>query len=222
MKRFLNQPQVTKTHYFFETYSSERRFISYYHQVKNVLNIVSKNNSRKILIVGKGDGVVQSILNTYSALLDLDLTIHTFDFAPDLNPDYLGDLLEIDQIISDNYDIILCCQVLEHIPQNEATQVVIKMGKIARHLVISLPYKALTLRGSLKGPILPEFVFCIKIPVVKSFGEMVDERHYWELGATISVRKYKRQLRELGLSILDAYILKKHGNIYFLILESEK
>lgn len=152
--------------------------------------------------------------------MGIDLVIHTFDIAQDLKPDYLGDLLELNEIIMDEYDLILCCQVLEHIPQDDALRVISMMKNTSRFLVLSLPYKALTLRGTLKAPVFPEFEFCIKIPIMRSFGDMVDERHYWELGASISVSKFRQQIKKLGYRILDSYILKKHGNIFFLILEA--
>ncbi len=220
MGRIENQLQVSKDHYFFETYSSERRYISYYHQVKQVLNLVAQHNLKKILITGKGDGVVPKILEAYSELLNLGLTIHTFDFAEYLRPSHLGELIDIDQIVAEKYDIIVSCQILEHIPLKEADQVLTKMKKVSRFVIMSVPYKAITVRGSFKMPVLPELVFCIKVPLIRSSGEMVDERHYWELGATISVKKYKERLKSFGYSILDSYMMKKHGNIYFFIIQS--
>lgn len=220
MERAINKPQVSSLHYHFGNYSSERRFISYYHQVDNVLHFVEYSQVKRILIIGKGDGVIPKILEAYSILMNLDLTIHTFDFAEDLNPDYLGDLLELNKIVTEKYDLILCCQVLEHIPQNEALSVVSMMRNISRYVVLSLPYKGLTFGGTFKMPIFHEWEFCIKIPIFKSFGNMVDERHYWELGASISVSKYKKQITELGYKLLNSYTLKKHGFMYFLILES--
>lgn len=220
LSRELNSLQVDKSHYLFETYSSERRFTSYYHQVKHVLDIVAAYGGTRILVAGKGDGVVPKILEAYDELLELGLTIHTYDFAEDLRPTYLGDLMEIEKTITGKYDIIVCCQVLEHLPYEQAIAVLNSMSRIADHVVLSLPYKTLTFRGTLKIPVLPELEFCIKIPIIRNTKGMVDERHYWELGASISVAKFKKELKKLNYEVRQAYTIKKHGNIFFLILKS--
>lgn len=221
-KRELNSLQVDKSHYLFQTYSSERRFTSYYHQVKHVLGIITEHGGTKILVAGKGDGVVPKILEAYSDLLELGLIIHTYDFAEDLRPTYLGDLVEIEKIVTQKYDIIVCCQVLEHLPYEQAVAVLRSMSKLAKHVVLSLPYKTLTFRGTLKIPVFPELEFCIKIPIIKNTKGMVDERHYWELGASISVANFKKELKALNYEVRQAYTIKKHGNIFFLILNSNK
>ena len=217
-KQRVSVPQVDKSHYTFNFYSSERRFVSYYHQVNHILHFVEAG-ARKILIVGKGDGVVAKILEAYDALEKYGLTIHSFDIAEDLFPDYLGDLVEIDTIVKEPYDVIVCCQALEHIPLHEALDALTKMRTIAQNFVISVPYKAITVRGCIKFPLIQELEFVIKIPIIKASGEMVDDRHYWELGASISVREFKQQLETIGFDILKAYTLKKHGFIYFLVLQ---
>lgn len=221
LARKKNTTQVDKSHYVFQAYSSERRYVSYYHQVGNVFEFISKNAAKKILIAGKGDGVVPKILEAYDELLGLDLTIHTYDFAADLKPHYLGDLANIGKTVTEKYDVVVCCQVLEHLPMIEAMDVVAQMRKLSRYVILSLPYKAITVRGSFKMPVLPELDFCLKVPVFKQSGSMVDDRHYWELGCSISVRNFKKEMTNLGYKVLKSYILKKHGNIYFVVLESE-
>ncbi|MBM3138611.1 MAG: class I SAM-dependent methyltransferase [Chloroflexi bacterium] len=216
------EPQVTKAHYSFQEYSSERKYINYYHQVKNASDLILHSQSKRILVAGKGDGVVPKILEAHNNIHSLGLTIHTFDFAQDLSPDYLGDLTEIDKVVSNDYDLVLCCQVLEHLPFEGALMAVAAMSRITRYLIISLPYKALTFRGSLKVPVLPEFEFCLRIPLVKRGEGMIDERHYWELGATLSVAKYRLHLRDSGFEIINSYIIKKYGANYFFILRSKK
>ncbi len=218
MIRKTGETQVDNTHYKFQTYSSERRFISYYHQVKNVFRFIELDGARRILVIGKGDGVVPKILEAYSELFGLDLVIDTFDFAADLNPTYVGDIVEINTIVQEKYDVVVCCQMLEHIPFAQALDAMKHIRNITKFAVISLPYKAFTIRGSLKVPVLPEFDFCIKIPIIRKKG-MVDERHYWELGCSISVSDYKQKLEEVGYTVVDSYILKKHGNHYFLVLK---
>jgi hypothetical protein len=184
---------------------------------------IDHKNARKILIIGKGDGVVQKILEAYSELGNLNLIIKTFDFAEDLHPDILGDLVQINNLIKEKFDVILCCQVLEHLPINEAFLVLDQMQQISKYVIMSVPYKTITIRGTIKVPLLKEFEFCIKVPIwhQKKIG-MVDTRHYWELGFSKSVSDFKKELNKIGFNIISSYTLKKDGFKYFLILESGK
>ena len=218
--REINQPQVNKNHYSFENYSSERRFISYYHQVNNVMKFVENNHASNILIAGKGDGIVQRILETYSNLFKLNLSVKTFDIAEDLDPDILGDLIELRNYVREQYDVILCCQTLEHVMLDEAFQILEQMRFTSRFVIISVPYKAFTIRGCLKVPFIDEFEFLIKIPLWKNKKGMVDSRHYWEIGYSISKRKFKKEIRKIGYGIISDYVIKKDGFKQFFVLES--
>jgi hypothetical protein len=215
-----NAPQVNKQHYSFGDYSSERRYLSYFHQIKIIMQLVEQKNASKILIAGKGDGVVQKILEAYNELYDLNLVIRTFDFAEDLHPDILGDLLDIGKLVSEQYDIILCCQVLEHLPFDESVQVLSQMHGISKYVIMSVPYKAITRRGTLKVPLINEFEFCLKVPIWHNKKGMVNSYHYWELGYSISVKNFKNILQKIGYHIMSAYLLKKDGYKYFILLES--
>jgi hypothetical protein len=218
--RETNTPQVDKQHYIFSFYSSERRYLSYYHQIKNIMHFVEQKKATKILIAGKGDGVVQKILEAYNELYDLHLVVKTFDFAEDLHPDILGDLLDIGKLVSEQYDIIVCCQVLEHLPFDESVQVLAQMREISKYVIMSVPYNTITLRGTLKVPLLKEFEFCMKIPIWRDKKGMVDSRHYWELGYSISLKNYKKILQKIGYHPISSYVLKKDGYKYFILLES--
>lgn len=167
MKRKL---QVDKQHYQFQTYSSERRFVSYYHQVKNVFRFIEEEGARTILVIGKGDGVVPKMLEAYSELFKLNLKIDTYDFAADLNPTYNADILDMDKVLKKKYDVIVCCQMLEHIPFEDAYAALKSMRKNAKFVVMSLPYKTITVRGSVKVPVFPELDVCIKLPVIRKKG----------------------------------------------------
>jgi hypothetical protein len=218
--RNINTPQVNKLHYSFTNYSSERRYLSYYHQVNNILLLVETRKASKILIAGKGDGIVQKILEAYNDLFDLKLVIKTFDFAKDLHPDILGDLVEIDKLVNEQYDIILCCQVLEHLPLEDSISVLSQMRGISKFVILSVPYKAITIRGTLKVPLIKEYEFCIKVPFWQNRNGMVDSRHYWEIGFNISLKKFIETLKKMGYSIISSYVLKKDGYKYFIVLET--
>ncbi len=218
--RNVNSLQVNNLHYSFNNYSSERRYLSYYHQIKNIMFLVETKKATKILIAGKGDGVVQKILEAYDELFNLKLVVKTFDFAEDLHPDILGDLVEINNLITEKYDIILCCQVLEHLPFEESLLVLAHMQKLSRYVILSVPYKAITIRGTLKMPLLQEIEYCLKVPFWQNRKGMVDSRHYWELGFNVTLKKYKETIKKIGYCIISSHILKKDGYKYFFLLES--
>ena len=131
--------------------------------------------------------------------------------------------MQINNLIIGKFDVILCCQVLEHLPIEEAFLVLDQMQQISKHIIMSVPYKTITIRGTIKIPLLKEFEFCIKVPIwhQKRIG-MVDTRHYWELGFSKSVSDFKKELNKIGFNIISSYTLKKDGFKYFLILESSK
>jgi hypothetical protein len=184
------------------------------------LYLIETKKITKILIAGKGDGVVQKILEAYNDLYNLKLNITTFDFAEDLKPDILGDLIEIDKLVTEQYDVVLCCQVLEHLPLEESLSVLSRMRKFSKFVILSVPYKSITIRGTLKIPLVKEFEFCIKIPYWQNRKGMVDSRHYWEIGFNISLKEFKESLNNMGYNIISSYILKKDGYKYFIVLET--
>jgi hypothetical protein len=101
--------------------------------------------------------------------------IKTFDFAEGLHPDILGDLVQNSKLATENFDVILCCQILEHMRYEESLFVLSRMQEISRYLIISDPYKAITIRGTLKIPLLKEHEFSIKVPIG------AEERQAWSI-----------------------------------------
>ncbi len=184
------------------------------------MHFVEHENAKNILIAGKGDGIVQKILEAYSELFELNLFVKTFDIAEDLHPDILGDLVEIKKLVKTHVDIILCCQTLEHLPLKESLHVLEQMRDISKYVIISVPYKAVTFRACLKVPLIKEFEILIKIPIWKNQKRMVDSRHYWEIGYNISIKNFNEALIRLGYKILSAYVIKKDGFKQLFVLES--
>lgn len=105
------QKQVGKEHYDFDKYIDEYRWSSYYLQIKNVM----RKDIKKVLIIGVGDGIVPNIIK----ILNSQINVVTFDFAQDLKPDIYGDVRKLSLIVTEQFDAIICCQVLEHLPFEE-------------------------------------------------------------------------------------------------------
>jgi len=69
--------QPPTSYYNSTSYDSKRRFISYWHQITETLELRPKT----VLEVGKGNGFIEDYLKK------LGITVTTIDIDPDLKPD---------------------------------------------------------------------------------------------------------------------------------------
>lgn len=207
--------QVEKEHYNFLSYSNKARWNSYYHQIEEVL----KNNSRSALIIGKGDGIVPNILKEQME------EVKIFDIAEDLQPDYLGNILEISNIIDKKFDSILCCQVLEHLPFENFEKCISELEKITnKQIIISLPQKNIVFNIEFKIPKIPRVDLNIHIPKFYqnfTFEKDGNREHYWEL----NVKNYSisriRKILEKYFILKSEYTVKENSYHRFFILEKK-
>jgi len=67
---------------------------------------------------------------------------HTaLDIAEDLHPDYVGSVTEL-PFAENQFDLTLCCQVLEHLPFKDFLPALNEIRRVTRHkAIISLPDK---------------------------------------------------------------------------------
>ena len=97
--------QVDKNHYLRDSYDSKYRFISYWYQINEILNL----NSNNTLEIGIGSGFVAKYL------IEKGINITTLDFDRNLEPDVAGNILSI-PFKKGSFDVICCYEVLEHLP----------------------------------------------------------------------------------------------------------
>lgn len=168
--------QVDIRHYKWGKYITKERWQSYYHQIDEVI----KARSKKVLVIGKGDGIVPCILST------LGIEVVTFDFDETLHPDILGDLRHIDEYVSpDVFDTILCCEVLEHIPFKYFEEILKKISLLKpKHFIISIPNNSCRCKYDIRVYI-PHFISFKKRKIayddINSKFRFNGE-HYWEIG----------------------------------------
>jgi hypothetical protein len=164
--------QVEASHYNFQAYTDLPRWTSYWHQITETLALTPKT----ALIIGVGDNIVGNILAAQG------VQVYTFDFDKNLHPDFEGNVANIDAILGDKrFDVILCCQVLEHLPHNKFENILQQLAQHACNVVISLPYSAM------------KYKFEVKLPVIRTINANVyihkffkkykfNGEHYWEIG----------------------------------------
>jgi len=192
-------------------YSDKNRWVSYWHQIKEVLEF----NPRKVLIIGKGDGLVSMYLKT------LGLSVVTLDNDKSLHPDIEASVLNMP--INDNsFDAALCAEVLEHLSYDEFGRALSEIRRVVKNgAVISLPHFGPAIKLFLKIPFLPELKFILKLPY--PIRHQFKGEHYWEIGKRdYPLRRIKNDMKKTGFTIKKDYVVFENPLHHFFTLEKVK
>lgn len=164
--------QVDIDHYRFQTYMSLAHWGSYWKQ----LDLVLRCKPRRVLVVGIGDGVVPRYL------VDQGVAVDTLDLDPNLRPTIVGDVRTLSSSSCERYDVVLCCQVLEHMPFEDFEAALHNLLCVTKTLIVSLPYShVLVGRLEVRLPIFGRAKLSITVPKFWQKWRF-DGQHYWELG----------------------------------------
>lgn len=132
--------------YSYEMYMNDARWSSYFRQIDEVKKAeLDKKDNLRVLIIGVGDGLMPALISSFC-----HCAVTTFDYDEALSPDITGDVLELSAYVKECFDVILCCQVLEHIPYMEFEK---SLAQIAMCLdedgkcILSLPDSGCDLGG---------------------------------------------------------------------------
>jgi SAM-dependent methyltransferase len=121
--------QPEPDHYWTRAYNTKERSCSFWHQVDEVLSM----GASTALEVGPGSGVVTDWLRRAG----VDVT--TLDPDTALEPGIVGSVTAI-PLDDDSFDVVLCSQVLEHLPFEEAEVALREIRRVCRRgAVVSLP-----------------------------------------------------------------------------------
>lgn len=206
----MNAPQVDKTHYALGAYGFEGRFVSYYWQLKEVLD----RQPQSVLEVGVGDKVFGNFLKDNTAV-----SYTSVDIAEDLRPDVVGSILKL-PFPDKAFDIACAFEVLEHLPFEEFDAAVRELRRVARkEVVISVPHFGPMLSFSLKIPFLPRLRLAWKIPYPKAHA--FNGQHYWEIGKKgYPVSLIRQKLAAYGRIVRD-FVPWGSEYHHFFVLELE-
>ncbi|MDP3003902.1 MAG: class I SAM-dependent methyltransferase [Candidatus Azambacteria bacterium] len=194
--------------YFSKEYSDSGRWVSYWHQIKEVLELSPKN----VLVVGKGNGLVSEYLKSTG------IEAVTLDINETLRPDIAASVLKI-PFAGEKFDTVLCAQVLEHLPYDDFGRALSEIKRVAKSgAVISLPHFGPSIRFLLKIPFLPELRFILKLPY--PIKHQFKGEHYWEIGKRgYPTRKIKKDIINSGLIIEKDFIVFENPLHHFFILK---
>ncbi len=202
------KPQVTKEHYL-NNYDSKDRWLSYWYQIREVLGREPKN----VLEVGPGNKTVTD------ALRKAGVEVTTADIAPDLNPDVIASVLEL-PFAESLFDVVLCAEVLEHLPFDEFPRALAEIHRVSRSFaIISLPHAGFVFSLEWKAPLLKKKQWIWKLPFFWKT-HIFNGEHYWELGKRgCSVRKIRQIIGASGFAIRDGGLHADDPAHYFFVLK---
>jgi hypothetical protein len=202
--------QVSTAHYDLAKYLDLGRWNSYWHQIEETLAF----RPESVLIVGKGDNVVGTILAQQG------VKVTTFDFDESLQPDIIGNIIDIKNILQGKkFDVLLCCQVLEHLPYAHFENILQQFTTIADKVVISLPYSIYNyVEIEMKLPIIKRVRLRSCVPRFFKKCEY-NGQHYWEIGFSGYSRRKIRKSIEKFFVVTKQFPARHNGYHLFFILQ---
>lgn len=208
-RSFEEESNLSYERYINESYFSPRQWISYCGQI----NAVKKTAPNTLLEIGVGNGIV------YKTLEHIGIKVTTFDINKNLNPDFVGNITEIDDIFLENsFQCVLCAEVLEHLPFELFESSLKKISYIAsKSAVITLP-KSGKLLLYCSGQI-PRKKLDISISIPSS---KIPKEHHWEIdSADYSKLGNILKIMSKFFVVREYYKVPEHPNHYAFILDKK-
>jgi len=198
---------MSKNLYRFQKYVGLERWVSYWHQIDEVLRLRPKN----ILEIGIGNQIVSDCLERQ------DLLVKTLDIDEELNPDVVANVIKM-PLTDNSFDLILCAEVLEHLPFEEFEQCLRELKRVTKkYVVLSLPHFGPPLKLAFKIPFLKQIKLAQKIPYHPEHKS--SSPHYWEIGKKrYSAAKIKKIIKKY-FKIKKEFIPFETQYHHFYILE---
>jgi len=116
--------------YFSEEYFTYPQLWSFVDQIYHIRRLASSS----MVEVGVGNGIVSSFFRA------MGLRVKTFDINPRLKPDVVAPVDKIGDFVAPaEFDLISCCEVLEHMPFDEFETVIRSFSHLSDNLFLTLP-----------------------------------------------------------------------------------
>jgi len=203
------KPQVKPNHYFNKSYDTKERFISYWHQINEIIKL----NPKTVLEIGIGNGFVSKYLK------ERKVNILTIDIDKRLNPDVVGSVLNM-PFSEELFDIVACYEVLEHLPFENFSKALFEIFRVSKsYAILSLPDASRVYRVYLQIPKIGIFKRLIPLPRLKNPTHKFDGEHYWEIGkAEYPLSKIINEIQKAGFRIEKTYRVFENPYHRFFIL----
>lgn len=207
-----NRFQLTKEIYYEHAFDSLR-----IDSITEQLRQICYSGYTNVLEIGVGVGFLRHCFRFFP-----QISHTTLDISEELAPNYVGSVT--DMPFSDGqFDVVLCCEVLEHLPFSEFLPSLKEIRRVVRHKVIlSLPDATRHFGIAVCLARLGWFMLEWNPLRRKNAYREVNPggEHYWEIGYKGTLAKdIIRNIKEAGFKIERQYRLYKHAYHRFFILQ---
>lgn len=208
------EPQVESSHYLRKEYNDKKRFITYWHQINELIEL----EAASILEIGIGNGLVANYLKQRG------LNVTTMDIDERLNPDCVGSVLNMP--FSDKYfEVVACFEVLEHLPYEDFPGALSEIHRVSsKYAVLSLPDSTRAYRLNIQVPKIGELMKLIPLPRLRPLKHEFDGEHYWEVGkAGYPLHRILGDIDKAGFRVVKMYrVFETPYHRFFVLTKSEK
>ncbi len=169
------ESQMARQEYFTDLYFSLPQLCSFAQQ----LNFIHSMRPTSAIEIGLGNGFVSSFLTRSG------LPVVTADINPALKPDICAPLAEVRNHIEGPKDLVICCEVLEHMPLDEFDANLDYLRGLGNRLFLTLPNSKRSW-GFAGFASLPKLGFKqIDLNMEVPYKRNLDNSpHFWEVGYT--------------------------------------
>jgi SAM-dependent methyltransferase len=177
---------VSPEHYDWTTYNIKGRWVSYWHQVTEVV----ATGAKSVLEIGTGTGAVRDTLRG----MGIEVTVVDIDAA--LGVDRVGDVRAL-PATDGEFDVVLCSQVLEHVPWADVPKAVAELRRVCRtHAIVSIPQSGVDVGMAVTLPSAGTRRLHARIN--SPWRHTFDGQHYWQVCARGHGRKRVRETLSQG------------------------
>lgn len=158
--------------YFSDAYFSMPQLSSFAHQLHHIWGL----HPRNVLEIGPGNGLLSACLRRAG------IPVTTVDINQALEPDICAPLDELHAHIGEKFDLVVCCEVLEHMAFSEFDANLDHLRRAGDRLFMTLPNgrRTMGIGGIAKIPKLGSRIFDLNI-VTPVLTVIEGGPHFWEV-----------------------------------------
>ncbi len=173
---FEREKGLQKSEYFSESYFEKYQLFSLSEQINLIYKYSQNLTNPKIIEIGKGNGFVSDFFKKagYDFL--------TFDINKNLEPDIVGSILEFGNLVNTQVDIVVACEILEHLPFEMFEKSLEQISKVtSKYLIITLPEFKKFFGFSMHFRLPRIKRFSIPIFIKHRGNRILGSGHFWEI-----------------------------------------